>query len=414
MTEGTADLTIVHPWDPWSPRLGGYDTCIDGFLRHAPDSWRIEMIGVSTDLERRPLGRRHQLRYHGRPVSFLPVMHDPDPATMRVVPLSLRFALACRGRRARPQGKVVQFHRFESVFGMKLEPGRRKICFLHNHPQALVSAQSEVRWKHLQGVFRLMLGHSLKDADAVWCVDPRSTASLEREVPALGGRVHWFPVWADPADFYPGTESRRKSDRGSLRRRLHLARDVRIVIFAGRLESQKDPLLLVDAMATLTKRHPDVQLLFVGQGRLEQAILDRAAGLGLEERVHIHAPVTRHELSSFYRGCDVAVCSSAFESGARHVFESLACGTPVVSFDVGQARSALADLEDVGLLVERRDALSLAAGLERALACDGSPAFVARCASAVAWATPQYALSGIFRQYANWFEAQVRNGVDEG
>ena len=414
MTEGAADLSIVHPWDPWSPRLGGYDTCIDGFLRYAPGSWRIEMIGVSTDLAQRALGRRHHLQYQGRPVSFLPVMHDPDPATMRVVPLSLRFALACRRRRIRPQGKILQFHRFESIFGTRLEPGRRKVCFLHNHPQELVSAHSEVRWKRVQGVFRWMLDYSLKDADAVWCVDPRSTASFEREVPALAGRIHWFPVWADPNDFDPGTEDQRKRERDSLMRRLHLAGDVRIVIFAGRLESQKDPLLLVDAMAKLRKRRPDVELLVVGQGRLEQAIRQRAADSGMEDRVHMHAPVSRHELASFYRACDVAVCSSAFESGARHVFESLACGTPVVSFDVGQAKSALAHLENVGLLVEKRDACSLAAGLERALAHVGSPDFVARCASAVAWATPQHALSRVFGQYSNWLEAWTRNGVDEG
>jgi glycosyltransferase involved in cell wall biosynthesis len=413
MTEEAADLTIVHPWDPWSPRLGGYDTCIDGFLRYAPDSWRIEMIGVSTDLAQRSLGRRHHLQYHGRPVSFVPVMHDPDPATMRVLPLSFRFAVACRRRRIRPQGKIVQFHRFESVFAVRLEPGRRKVCFLHNHPQELVSAHSEVRWKRVQGVFLLMLDHSLKDADSVWCVDPRSTESLERKLPDLAGRVHWFPVWADPDDFDPGTESQRKIERDSLVRQLHLSGDARIVIFAGRLELQKDPLLLVDAMAKLTESRPDVELLFVGQGRLEQAILHRAARWGMEERVRIHPPVSRHKLASFYRACDVAVCSSAFESGARHVFESLACGTPVVSFDVGQARSALADLEDVGLLVERRDALSLAAGLERALACDGSPAFVARCASAVAWATPQYALSGVFGQYSKWLKTGTWNGVGD-
>ena len=261
-------------------------------------------------------------------------------------------------------------------------------------------------WRQrLPGVFRPILNHSLEDADAVWCVDPRSTASLERELPALAGRVHWFSVWADPRDFDPGTERQRRGERDSLMKRLHLGGDARIVIFAGRLESQKDPLLLVDAIAMLRERRPDVQLLFVGQGRLEQAIRRRASDHGIGERVHIHAPVTRQQLASFYRACDVAACSSAFESGARHVFESLACGTPVVSFDVGQAKSVLAPLGDMGLLVMQRDARSLAAGLEGALARNGSPELVARCVAAVEWAKPQRALSGVFGEYSNWLEA---------
>ena len=46
----------------------------------------------------------------------------------------------------------------------------------------------------------------------------------------------------------------------------------------------------------------------------------------------------------------------------------------------------------------------LAAAMERALALGGETGLSARCAAAVADATPQSALAGLYRRYANWLE----------
>lgn len=402
----SVDLSIVHPFDPSSPGLGGYDTFLTGFFREAPAEWRLEVVGVTRDPGARPVGRVTRVEALGREIDFVPILAEPDPYSHRLLPLSLRFALAARRGGVAPRGAIVQYHRFESV--LALPPGRpsHAACFLHNHPPELLSEGSDVRWRCLRPLFRRALGRSLGHVDSIWCVDPRTPEWLE----TLGRRAdaRLQPVWADLALFTPGTAGTRAAERRQLRAELGLESDERICLFAGRFERQKDPLLLVRAFALAAARFDAVstagtdrpRLLFVGRGRLRARIAEEATRRGLEDRVLFLPPRSRERLASIYRASDVAVCCSAFESGPRTVFEALACGTPVVTVEVGQVGGPMGRLSDLGLLVEDRSAERLAAALGRALALEHGPTLWSRCVAAVGDATPRAALAPLLGDYA--------------
>jgi glycosyltransferase involved in cell wall biosynthesis len=397
-----ATLSIVHPWDPWAQGIGGFDTCIDGVRRAAPSHWEIELIGVTADAAQRPVGQWLTIPLDGRPVRFFAVLHDPKPDNVRAIPLSLRFAAASLLRRVSPSGAIVQFHRFESSHGVALSQSQRTVFFLHNHPEAVRSDYSDDRWRWTYSVFRYLLRARLAKASAVVCVDPRTPEWVRAQVPSLDGSVFHQQQWADPELFDPGTSQQRERDRKALRHELGLRSETRIAIYAGRLERQKDPLLLLEAFAELASGRHDVALLVVGKGTFEQMIVAKAARLGLGRRFHLMPPVPRGDLAPLYRGSDVAVCTSGFEAGPRHVFEALACGLPVVSSDVGQVREVLGRNGNLGQVVGERTPAAFAVALDDVLSEPPSPQLASRRREAVRDFTPERALSPIFSLYREW------------
>jgi glycosyltransferase involved in cell wall biosynthesis/SAM-dependent methyltransferase len=117
------------------------------------------------------------------------------------------------------------------------------------------------------------------------------------------------------------------------------------VVFAGNLEARKRPLLLVEAAAAI----PDLELVFAGEGPERDAILGRAAELGVAERVTVPAPPpSTEELIGLLAGAEVLCVPSSSETFGLVYTEALACGTPVVGFAPTLAEIAGALGTDIG------------------------------------------------------------------
>jgi len=405
-SERQVDLTILHPMDPWRQGMGGFDTCIDGILRYAPPSWSIEVIGLTAEPEKRPVGKWTELRFADRSIRFFPALSDRDPTMVRRVPLALRFVLACRHRGAVAHGKVIQIHRFESGFGIRPHSHQKAVYFLHNHPEEVDSRYSDIRWRRFRRLFQALMASRMRRAAAAVAVDPRTPAWVAGRFPWLDGRAVLLHGWADPRLFSPGTMAERRSARQSLLSRLGLEREAKLVAFVGRIERQKDPLMMIEAFAELARLEAGVALVVLGDGRLREAMRRKAESLGQGRRVLFLAPTDRESVAELYRASDVLACTSGFEAGPRVVFEALASGTPVVSFDVGQVSEVLGPgaPEEIGGLVKARDPRLFAWTLASVLSLPASAGRAARCAAAVRAFTPRRALAGLFEMYARWMD----------
>lgn len=138
------------------------------------------------------------------------------------------------------------------------------------------------------------------------------------------------------------------------------------LLTAGRIDPEKNPVLLVEMMAVLERRHPGrYRLSWAGVGPLDDAVRRRAAELQIEDRVELLGYVPfRPELLALYRRAHVFVHVSLSEGVPQVLVEALACGTPVVATDVGGVRSAL-DGGRAGVLVPPSDAEAAAAAVIR-------------------------------------------------
>jgi glycosyltransferase involved in cell wall biosynthesis len=124
------------------------------------------------------------------------------------------------------------------------------------------------------------------------------------------------------------------------------------LLTVGRIDTEKNPLLLVEALARLDQEHPGRYLLrWAGRGPLEQAVSRRARALGIEERIELEGYVPfGPTLLDLYRRAHMFVHVSLTEGVPQVVVEAQACGTPVVATDVGGVSAAL-DGGNAGLLV---------------------------------------------------------------
>jgi glycosyltransferase involved in cell wall biosynthesis len=135
-------------------------------------------------------------------------------------------------------------------------------------------------------------------------------------------------------------------------------------LFVGALQPRKDPQAAIEALALLGDG--DLRLVLVGPDKGGRAEAERAAeSNGLRGRVDFRGHVPQQELAALYRGAACLVFPSRYEGFGLPVLEAMASGTPVVATTAG----ALPEVAgEAAILVDERNPVALAGGIERALA----------------------------------------------
>ncbi|WCB95998.1 GalNAc-alpha-(1-_4)-GalNAc-alpha-(1-_3)-diNAcBac-PP-undecaprenol alpha-1,4-N-acetyl-D-galactosaminyltransferase [Baekduia alba] len=135
------------------------------------------------------------------------------------------------------------------------------------------------------------------------------------------------------------------------------------VLTVGRLDREKNPLLLADAIAGLRARGVDARLDVVGDGPQRDALAARVAELGIDDAVALlgYVPIDGG-LLELYRGADVFLHVSWTEGLPQVLFEAFAAGIPVVATDVGGVAAAVGD---AALLVPAGDGDAAADAVRR-------------------------------------------------
>lgn len=135
------------------------------------------------------------------------------------------------------------------------------------------------------------------------------------------------------------------------------------LLSVGRIEPEKNPLLLPEILALLRERDPRWELRIAGTGSLVDAVRARAAELGLEDACELLGYVANGpQLWELYRSSNAFLHVSLTEGVPQVLFEAHAAGIPVVATDVGGVRAAAGA---TALLVPPCDARAAASALER-------------------------------------------------
>jgi glycosyltransferase involved in cell wall biosynthesis len=138
------------------------------------------------------------------------------------------------------------------------------------------------------------------------------------------------------------------------------------LLTVGRLEPEKNPLLLVEALARLESERPGrYRLTWVGRGPLDDVVRARAAELGVLDQIEFHGYVPFDGgLLDLYKRAHAFVHVSFSEGMPKVLIEALACATPIVATDVGGVREAMAE-GSVALLVPPDDLDALVEAIVR-------------------------------------------------
>ncbi len=115
-----------------------------------------------------------------------------------------------------------------------------------------------------------------------------------------------------------------------------------------------------DIIASLRSLSPQVKLLIIGTGELEQELMAGVRRLGLEERVQFLGFVEYKDIPRYLAVSDIFVRPSLSEGMGNSFVEAMAAGLPIIGAAVGGIPDFLTDKE-TGLVCKVRDPESIAA-----------------------------------------------------
>jgi glycosyltransferase involved in cell wall biosynthesis len=187
-----------------------------------------------------------------------------------------------------------------------------------------------------------------EDAVAARALFARPGLDIE-EVPGVG---------VDTEAFVPAEPNVRELSR----ERLGVAGAGLVVGWLGEFTPRKRPGDVLEVARRLAARLPDTRFLMAGDGPLAGDMRRHAEVRGLVGTVLF--PGWQGDVPSFLAGCDAIVSTANQEGLPRNVLEGMACGLPVVAWDIRGCRDLVVD-STTGFLVPFGDLDGMSRRLEQ-------------------------------------------------
>lgn len=194
----------------------------------------------------------------------------------------------------------------------------------------------------------------LDDAAAIICVGEEERAQTARHYPHK--KVVHLPNGVDPERFATGDGDAFRSQHG-------IPPNAFVVLTVGRIDPQKNQLLLLGALPRLSSIHSAVHGLIIGpvtNQPYHEKLLQEIKYQGISDRVTIIAGLdaSSQALVDAYHAADVFLLPSIHEPFGIVILEAWAAGLPVVASNVGGIPSFVVSGEDA-LLFDVQDERAL-------------------------------------------------------
>lgn len=106
----------------------------------------------------------------------------------------------------------------------------------------------------------------------------------------------------------------------------------KVLLWVGRLNQEKRPLLAYDLFRDLCRRRDDVCLVMVGDGALRGELEERRQQDGLVGRLFLTGLVNYRQMAAVYNSADLWISTSQSEVHPMVALEATACGLPTVAW----------------------------------------------------------------------------------
>ena len=196
-------------------------------------------------------------------------------------------------------------------------------------------------------------------------------------------------------------------DRERVRQSFGFRADDLVVGVIARISPLKGHEFIIRAAPDILRRHPNMRLLFVGEGHIRAEMEQLAEEHGVLDRIVFAGLRDYREIPELIAAMDLVVHTSLREGLARVLPQALLSGVPVVSYDVDGAREVVIDGK-TGWLVEAESIGPLADAVCEALGDLGHARELASAGRDICrrWYPADVMVDAIAREYEKLFEGE--------
>ena len=178
--------------------------------------------------------------------------------------------------------------------------------------------------------------------------------SLQERLPIRNKKLEFHHIYSivNFERFHPISDL----DKQELAKILELSKDQKHVLVVAAFMNKKNQFELIKSLSAKFLEENNLIFHFIGDFSLERPYAQRCYSMAKEKNIlkNLRFHGYSNVVEKWYQAADITVVASRREGLARCMIESLACGTPVVSFDVCSA-SEILDNYQCGKVLEQGD-----------------------------------------------------------
>lgn len=163
--------------------------------------------------------------------------------------------------------------------------------------------------------------------------------------------IYIVPTGIEVEKFY--VENNKDIDRDKAREKLGLKKDDFVILFVGRIATEKNIELLLSSMKSLISVSKDIKLLIVGDGPDLEYYQDYVNKNEIDKNVIFTGKVPWEDIVSYYLISDCFATASQTETQGLTVIEAMAASLPIVCIDDESFKDTVID-ELNGLVFNNR------------------------------------------------------------
>lgn len=162
-------------------------------------------------------------------------------------------------------------------------------------------------------------------------VPTKKTYDLFKEKYRYERNVHIIPTGIEIDRFY--NENFKNNEVDDLRKEYNIKKDDFVVLFVGRLGTEKSVDVLIEGHADLAKKNPNLKLVIIGDGPDGDMFKNLAKKLKVEDSVIFTGKVPWERIPLYYQMATVFATASTTETQGLTVIEAMAASKPIVAVD---------------------------------------------------------------------------------
>ncbi|MFX0195828.1 MAG: glycosyltransferase family 4 protein [Candidatus Hodarchaeota archaeon] len=347
-------ICIIDSSDFLSHPSGGQLSFLHDFIKAVRDTdINIVLVGITTNFDEK-VGKWSFRIIGGKRFPFIPVFLNgyKNTSKLPLIPIRLKIffsMLLNKGKIGVSGFDVLYIHSPELLLPLLLS--RRSKIVVHTHGMwentSKFSRYKLIRCNLSTKLFHRLVRFMMRKVDKVVVINDQSLNWYRNMFPNQKDKFVFVPTAVDKELFRP-------LDKNKMRRIYGFQSCDKIIIFTGRLSWNKGLGFLLESFNLLLSEIAMAKLVIVGDGEMLEYLLNRARIYGIEQNTIFMGGRNREELPKIINCADVFALTSFIEGMPMAVLESLACGVPVVSLDVGDIKKVVRD-NISGFLVPRRD-----------------------------------------------------------